>query len=518
VSQLHPSAGALHRFMLGELPEREMRSVLRHLLARCPRCRQATAPLWVLDGDGPGAAAAEEGLARGDGATYEEGCVDAAAEEARFTASARSANPENPATLETAENPDIPENPDTLEKGPADDDYDAVFDRVFAGVAASERAVRVERAQGRELAAELLQHLPAHQRMLVANSPRFRNRFLAELLLAESHEACSRDPEQALGFARLALEVASRLDERSCGGAELLNGLQARAWAQIGNALRIGADHPGAEAAFASAEALCGRIEGAGLLDRARVLDLEASLRKDQRRFGQASRLLDRVITIYEKLGQSHLLGRALSQKATLCGEAGQTEAEIVFLRHALELLDPDEDARAFLNARHNLIVALHESGRSREAFALLFNTRPLYLKLGDRMSLVRLRWLEGRVALGLDRVRQAEAAFREVLGALGEMGRDYDAAGAALDLAKTLALQGRTAELRRLAEQMLAALETRAIHGEALAALACFWTAAAREQASLALAGEVAGFLDLARDNPDLHFVRRAGRPAGSP
>jgi tetratricopeptide (TPR) repeat protein len=506
VSQLHPSAGTLHRFMLGELPESEMRSVLRHLLARCPRCRQATAPLWVLDGDGPGATA-EEGVAGGDGAMYEEGFADAAAEEARSAGLARPANPATPAT---------PETPETPENGP--DDYDAVFDRVFAGVAASERAVEVERAQGRELAAELLQHLPAHQRMLVGNSTRFRNRFLAELLLAESHEACSRDPEQSLGFARLALDVASRLDERSCGGAELLNGLRARAWAQVGNALRIGADHPGAEAAFASAEALCGRIEGAGLLDRARVLDLEASLRKDQRRFGQASRLLDRVITIYEKLGQSHLLGRALSQKATLCGEAGQTEAEIVFLRHALELLDPDEDARAFLNARHNLIVALHESGRSREAFALLFNTRPLYLKLGDRMSLVRLRWLEGRVALGLDRVRQAEAAFREVLEALGEMGRDYDAAGAALDLAKTLALQGRTVELRRLAEQMLAALETRAIHGEALAALACFWTAAAREQASLALAGEVAGFLDIARDNPDLRFVRRAGRPAGSP
>jgi tetratricopeptide (TPR) repeat protein len=495
----HPSAGTLHRFMLGELPEAEMRRVLRHLLARCPECRRLTAPLWVLDsseGDDPPCLRDNQ-----SDDNSEIGEIEA------HRGSDRGSAPRSESRSE-------------CEIGAGSDaDYDDVFDRVFARVAASEKALEREKEQGRQLLAELLQHLPAHQTMLVSNSVRFRNRCLGELLLAESHEAGFNDPSQALHLARLAVEVTGQLDELACGGAELFNGLRARAWAQMGNAFRMISEHAEAETAFAAAEALCNGVDDVGLLDRARVLDLKSSLRREQRRFGEASRLLDRVITIYERLGQSHLLGRALSQKATVCGEAGQVEAEIVFLRHALELLEPDEDARAFLNARHNLILALHESGRSREAFALLFNTRPLYLKLGDRMSLLRLRWLEGRVALGLDRLHQAEAAFREVLDALLGMGRDYDAAGAALDLARALALQGRTADLRRLAEQTLAALASRSIHREALAALACFWTAATREQATLALLGEVAGFLDLARDDPGLRFVRRAGEPPpGSP
>jgi tetratricopeptide (TPR) repeat protein len=513
VNGAHPTAGLLHGFMLGDLPENEMRSVLRHLLTRCARCRQATAPLWVLDAEEPADPAGTCGAVAAD-----PGASGSWAAETR--------TPEIPRTLRDAArggpSDTADDDPSDTTADPSDpaagcDQYDAVFDRVFARVAASEQVVEAERAQAQALLRELLAHLPAHQKLLVRNSARFRTRSMAELLLGESHEAGFRDPQLALRMAKLALDVASRLDERSCGTAELFNGLQARAWAQVGNALRIGSDFPAADAAFARARALCGAIEGVGLLDRARVLDLDASLRKDQQRFSQASRLLDRVITIYERLGQSHLLGRALTSKAAVYGEAGQTEAEIVFLRHALELLDPDEDARTFLAARHNLIVALHETGRSREAFALLFSTRPLYLKLGDPMTLARLRWLEGRVALGLERFQQAEAAFREVAEALSSMGRDYEASAAALDLARLLALQGRTAELRRLAEQMLAALSSRDIHREALAALACFWTAAAREQATLTLASEVAGFLDLARDNPGLRFVRRAGLPAGT-
>jgi tetratricopeptide (TPR) repeat protein len=506
VNEAHPTAGMLHGFMLGDLPESEMRSVLRHLLTRCARCRQATAPLWVLDAEEPA-----------DAGTRGAGSADPGAS---GSWAAETRPPEIPGTLRDAVRGEAAadaSDPSTPSDTAGCDEYDAVFDRVFARVAASEQAVEAERAQARAVLRELLAHLPAHQKLLVRNSARFRTRSLAELLLGESQEAGFRDPQLALRMAKLALDVASRLDEGSCGTAELCNGLQARAWAQVGNALRISSDFPAADAAFGKAQALCGAIEGVGLLDRARVLDLEASLRKDQQRFGQASRLLDRVIAIYERLGQSHLLGRALTSKAAVYGEAGQTEAEIVFLRHAIELLDPDEDARTFLAARHNLIVALHETGRSREAFALLFSTRPLYLKLGDRMTLARLRWLEGRVALGLERFQQAEAAFREVAEALSAMGRDYEASAAALDLARLLALQGRTAELRRLAEQMLAALSARDIHREALAALACFWTAAAREQATLALASEVAGFLDLARDNPGLRFVRRAGMPAGT-
>lgn len=49
--------------------------------------------------------------------------------------------------------------------------------------------------------------------------------------------------------------------------------------------------------------------------------------------------------------------------------------------------------------AQHNLIVFLTESGQHQQARADLAKTRRLYRDLGERMNLVRLRWLEGKIA-----------------------------------------------------------------------------------------------------------------------
>lgn len=459
MSEDHPTQEALEGFMLGRLSVSRMREVSRHLLGGCPECQQATAGLWEPE--------EEEDLAVAPALALEQ------AAEKR-------------------------------------DEYDEVLDRVFARVAATEESALRERALGRELFEELMRHPAARQHLLVSNSARFRNRMLCECLLEESHEAGFQDPARSLDLARLAVTISGLLTAEGCsGGEEAVNSLRARAWAQVGNAHRIGSDHAAAERAFAEADSLLSDPAGVGLLDRARVLDLLASLRRDQRRFGEASFLLDHVGAIYQKLGQWNLLGHTLRQKAMVYGEVGDQEAEMALLRRALDLIDPQEEPRSFLAARHNLIYALHESGRSREAFALLFHTRPLYLKTGERMNLLRLRWLEGLVAQGLHRIEQAEVAFREVREAFIELEIDYDAALASLDLAGVYVLQGRTADVRRLAEEMMAVFSSREIHREAMAALLVFCTAARLEQVGIGLVQEVSGFLKRARNNPDLRFTR---------
>jgi tetratricopeptide (TPR) repeat protein len=362
-----------------------------------------------------------------------------------------------------------------------------------------------------------MQHPPARQQLLVHNSARFRDRMLCERLLAASHDEGFREPARSEQLARIAVAVAERvvdaypetaLASSSPAPSDALAGLRARAWAQLGNALRVMTDLEGAAAAFRSADALMAAHPRLGLLDKARIFDLKASLCRDRRQFAEAARLLDRVITIYQRLGQSNLTGRALSQKALLQFYAGDREGCMVILRRALELIDPHEDPRCYLNARHNLIMALVDDGKPREAFALLFHTRPLYLKMGDRMNLLRLRWLEGQVARGLHRLEQAETAFREVRGAFVEMGLEYDAALVSLDLATVFAQQGRATEMRRLAEEMLAFFESREILPTAMAAFLVFCNAARMEQAGLALVQEVAAFLKQARHAPDLRFV----------
>ncbi|HVT57404.1 MAG TPA: tetratricopeptide repeat protein [Thermoanaerobaculia bacterium] len=499
----HPTPEVIHQFTEGRLTSRDMRRVLRHLLGRCPLCQEAARQSWnfsVEPGDGDwrqGMAPAPAREAVDDAPTADS--LGGAGRETLAMAVAAASSARRDA-------PDDPAGSRIDEAA-----YDQVLDRVFSRVAAKEATVADERARGLELFEELMEHPPAHQQLLVRNSARFGDRMLCENLINACHEQGFREPARAIELGRLAVAVASMLggDPRDGDpGGEQLQNLKARAWAQLGNAQRINHDLVGAERGFAAAEELLGEGGRAGLLDRARVFDLKASLRKDQRQFAEACHLLDRVIVIYRKLGQWNLLGRALNQKATVLNEAGDAQQAMSLLRRALDLLDPHEDPRLFLTVRHNLIFTLNVCGRSREAFALLFHTRPLYLKMGDRMNLLRLRWLEGCVSQGLGRLDQAEAAFREVRDAYFELQLDYDAALVALDLAGVYAQQGRTVELRRLAEEMLAIFESRQFHVDAMAALLVFCNAARIEKASAGLVQDVAAFLKSARNNPGLRFT----------
>lgn len=391
-----------------------------------------------------------------------------------------------------------------IDDGPGRDPYDEAIDRVYRSILAREAGVARERARGRELFEELLGHPPSRQGLLVANSSRFRSRALGEILLEQAQEAGFSDPVRSSELARLAVTLADLLAGETAG--EGIEGLRARAWAQLGNALRIRSDHAGAERVF---EVAAGLLESSQVspLETARVLDLQASLKRDQRRFDEATVLMDRVIVIYRGLGQKALLGRALKQKSMICGESGDPEGEIALLRRALELLSPEGEPLTFLAARHNLILALCAAERPRDAFALLFHTRPFYLKQGDRLNLLRLRWAEGTVALGLQRHEQAAVAFHEVREAFLDLGLDYDAALASLDLTEVYAIQGRTADVRRLAEEMLEVFQSRNIHREALGALAALQQAARLEKAGLVLVREISSFLRRARTRPDLRF-----------
>jgi tetratricopeptide (TPR) repeat protein len=447
----HPSRDHLERFLRAELPAPAAGDVLRHLLAGCPSCQEITAALWNLNDDTD-----EEVLLAG---------IDPALNAA----------------------------------------YDRVIDTAFHTLEQRQELQERDRAIAAQLWDELEHHPASRQQMLVRNSARFANAALCEVLLAKSHAACFQDPQHAATLAQLATVVAERVGEGR--EASDIGGLAARAWGTLGNARRVCGDHAAAERALATAEELLEDDPLPDSLDRARVLDWKASLRRDQGRFTESIQLLDRVIWIHRRTGQSHLQGRALAQKGLAFQVAGDLESAIDQLRRALEHLDPSEEPRQLLVAQHNLVYCLNETGRHREAFSLLFKTRPLYLEHGGRLGLIRLRYLEGKVAAGLGRKAQAAAAFQEVHEAFAQLELDYDAALVALDLAALYAAEGRSADVRRLAEQMLPIFSSRQIHREALAALIVFQRAAAMEEAGLELLRKVAEFLTRARTNPELRF-----------
>jgi tetratricopeptide (TPR) repeat protein len=286
--------------------------------------------------------------------------------------------------------------------------------------------------------------------------------------------------------------------------------LQARAWAYLGNARRIAFDLEGAEAALARAERLV--EEGsADPLEEARILDLRASLLSDQGRFEQAAELLEVVIDIYGDLGETHRKGRAMISKGVFLGYSGWPEEAIRQIRKGLGLVDWDREPRLVLMARHNLTWFLNDSGRAEEALRQLARFRHTYDEFSDAWTLLRLAWLDGRIAGGLGRLDQAEKVLRDVRRRFLAAGHGYDAALVTLDLAHLHLERGRAAEVRLLAEELLDLFLAHDIHRQALAALAVFQQAVAMDAATPGLVQQISSYLVRARKNPQLRFEKAA-------
>jgi tetratricopeptide (TPR) repeat protein len=366
-----------------------------------------------------------------------------------------------------------------------------------------------ERSEALGLFVELM-GFPTEQRDLLLRSfPKFQTWGLFELLVERSLEMAVRDAHYAEDLGLLALEVADHLDVGKYWE-DLIEDLRARAWAHIGNARRVRSDLQGADEAFEAAYAYLQRGTRDSL-ERALLLDLKASLRRDQRRFDEAFKLLRRAIDIFMEMGQRHRAGRSLVKMDDVHHHAGHPEEGMPLLFQALELIDPEQEPRLLLCARHNLIDDLAESGRFEEAQALYRETRPLYRDFAEPWVQNRRKWVRGKIARGKGQIDLAEKLFTAAREGFLAEDIPYDTALVSLDLALIYAEQGRTAELKRLAEEMLPIFTSRQIHREAFAAWSFFQGAVESERVSLEVVTRVAGFLRRARHNPEEPFPESA-------
>jgi tetratricopeptide (TPR) repeat protein len=372
--------------------------------------------------------------------------------------------------------------------------YGEAFARSWREVERHEAELALERAAAPLLLRELLAQAPETQWERVAQDTRLRTWSLCEQLLDLSRDWGFQNPTRALELARLGVDVAMRLSPAVYGGSRV-NDLFARAWVMQGNAQRIQSNFQEAEKSFAQAERLLRQGTG-DPLEKAHLLLHKASFSGGQQRFGEAFRLLDRVTGIARRCEDPELHGRALITRGFLLGIARDTEAAMRYLKEGIRKLDPASDLRLLVAAHHNLTLYLTESGKYLEALELLDSARPLYRQLGDQMSLIRLRWLEGKIAIALGHLTAAEELLKGVRKELIERELGFDTALLSLDLADIYARQSRGAEMRRLAEEMIPIFRSRDIHREALAALLTFQKAAEMESVSLGLIREVSSHL----------------------
>lgn len=421
----HPAPADLEAFARGrhaELPKAGRIAVLRHLLAGCLPCQERIAALAPLPRHGR-------------------------------------------------------QIPPSLKEGA---EYDAAFDRATQLAYAGVQILLEEKERAPAALAAQLERRDGWEE----DSPRDWQRrpalALCELLMEKSFALRHQSPGAMVHLARLAKVAADNLDPERYGAA-LVADVQARAVAELSNALRVADQLKEAEMLLCRSAALLEHGTGDPLL-LARVAVLFASLFNSQRNFAQALEMLDRAHWLYLKMGDKHLAGRALVKKGIYSDFRGDVQAAVALLHRGLELLDPARDPKLAISAQQNLLGCMIDLGQYSEARRFLFASGLRKDLAGDALNLVKLRWLEGRIASGLGQLPAAEATFTEARAGFAAAKQVYNAALVGLDLCGVWLRQDRTAEILALVDQMLATFGALGIAREAIGAVALVREACARE------------------------------------
>jgi transcriptional regulator with XRE-family HTH domain len=328
-----------------------------------------------------------------------------------------------------------------------------------------------------------------NRREAVAALPELQNWALAERVCEASIRAAAHKPEDALDLADLALFIAKRVE----GDEGWRSRLGAYCWAHIGNARRVANDLAGADKAFLHVRELwqAGAASGLNFLPEWRLLDLEASLRGEERRFSEALELLERAKAA---VGEGNVLAiaRILLKKEHVFEQMGNTQGALTALREVAPFVDASRDPRLLLALLSKLVNNLCLSERYTEASERLSQVRELAIQQGNDLDMLRVVWLEARLASGEGRTEDAVAGFERVRQDFTARGLPYDAALASLDLALLWLKAGRSREVLEIARAMTWIFQAQGISREALGALTLFREAAQNEAVTVDLVQRV--------------------------
>lgn len=321
---------------------------------------------------------------------------------------------------------------------------------------------------------------------------------ICELIAEEAVQAASRDLKEAFHWARLAWQIARRVK----GPEGWRTRLRAYAAAVFANTLRVAGRLKAADRVMKKARRLWRTgFDPDYILDPGRLLDLESSLRRAQRRFPEAILTLDAALLV------SRTPARILVKKGFTLEVMGDYEGAVEALREAEPWLDKRSEPRTWYTQRFNLAVNFSHLGRHTEAHDLLEEVREVAIDLRDEIFLHRITWLEGRIAAGLGRPEEARLLLDQARREFAARKMDYDVALALLEHAGLLLNEGRTAEVKALALHLRQVFQSKEVHPEALSALSLFREAVEREEATAELAYRILAFLFRARHDLGLCF-----------
>lgn len=313
-------------------------------------------------------------------------------------------------------------------------------------------------------------------------------------LLDRSWAVRHENPGEMKSLAHLAVEVSGRLYPRWHDERDLAD-WQARAWSELGNALRVSDDLDEAERAFRAAFDFFHRGNQEALL-KARLHDLYASYLGSRRQFDLAFAALDVVHSTYLELGDSHLAGKALATKAMYLHYSGQPEQAVAVNQQAVSLIDGARDADLLFFSYHNHVRFLVACGQFDAARSELSQHLSDLRKLKGRIYQIRLRWVQAQISAGLREWQAAEEGLRAVRADFEREGMGFHAAVASLELALVWMRQGRYEETERMVLEVCNVFIALRIRREAFGAIMVLKESFESRIATLGLLEEAIGLL----------------------
>lgn len=380
----HPTAAKLEGLVAGGISARRSRAVIAHLLRGCGRCSARLSPHL-------------QGL---------------------FGLERRSEAP--PFPLEV---------------------YDEPLDRAFAAVQRLGLDIPAGRTPEQKQREALALLTSGGLEGLHEGPPDLQGLPVYEALLERSWALRYEDPDQMVKLARCAALLADQLSESEHGVRKTAD-LRCRAWMELGNAYRVADELNLAAEALARATdyfILGSRNESLG----ARFFDVLASQYAARRAFDLACSTLEVVVQAYQQSGDQHLEGRALIMKGIFTGYQGNPEEAVDLIQTGLSSVDGKRDPGLVFSALQIKAWLLVDCGRFRDARLALWELWQRELVVG-RLNELKVRWLEGRIYVGLNELDHAGLALRQVKEGFEEAGLEYKAALAGLELGAVWLRQSR--------------------------------------------------------------------------
>lgn len=368
---------------------------------------------------------------------------------------------------------------------------EAAYEAPLSSAIGKAHRLLAEREEAQRWLAGFLKGQPAFGRLPAQEKKRLATWGFVEVLLEASAALRHENPRRMVELAEVAVEAIACFPRLRYPFRQVRD-LEARAWGELANACRVTGDLDRAEATLRAAFERFDQGTG-DLVLLARLDDLAASLFADRRRFEEAFRCLDEAFAIYTDAGDRHAAGRVLISSGLFSGYAGDFEGGVALLHRGLLEIDRQRDPGLVYIAFHNILLFTVELEEYEEAQALLIPLRPLAGKHAGRVTQLKLGWIEGKIALGLGRLREAERLLTLAREAFTKEGLVYMAAIAGLDLATLFVQERRTAELASLVAEMVGTFRKMRVAREALAALLLLQRAIRRDRVSLDLITQVA-------------------------